>query len=267
MEARIEREAEFHNRAYSNGLRNPTSKYYEVIESSQALYRDYLETHCERAEVLEYGCGHNSLARLLASAGAAKVTGIDISEVAVRQAEELAARENCHIATYHVMNAESLQFPDQSFDLICGVAILHHLDLVRALEQIARKLKPGGSAIFREPLAHNPVFKLYRLLTPNLRTEDEHPLTMADLELAKRYFNGVEIRYFHQFVLLAAPFCRLSVFEPLRKMLDALDRTLFSWVSPLRRLAWTAVIVLSKPRCAAASGQKEPSGSALSYKE
>jgi SAM-dependent methyltransferase len=267
MELRIEREAEFHNKAYADGLRSPASKYYEVIESSRTLYRDYLEAHCKGAEVLEYGCGQNSLARFLVAVGAAKVTGIDISEVAVRQAEKLATRENCHLATYYVMNAESLEFPDRSFDLICGVAILHHLNLVKALEQIARKLKPDGSAIFKEPLAHNPLFNLYRLLTPKLRTEDEHPLTIADLELAKTYFDSVEVRYFHLFVLFAAPFCRLPIFEPLRKLLDALDRKVFASLSLLRPFAWTAVIVLSKPRCAACSEPTEPSASALPCKQ
>jgi len=50
------------------------------------------------------------------------------------------------------MNAEELKFADDYFDIVCGGAILHHLDLNKALSEIARVLKPDGKAIFVEPL-------------------------------------------------------------------------------------------------------------------
>ena len=252
MELRVQKEAEFHNSAYEEGLRRGVSKYYEVMRESQDFYRNYLKAHCQSGHVLEYGCGQNSLARFLAGSGAARVTGIDISEVAVRQVREQARSAGCDIAEYQVMNAETLEFPEATFDLICGVAILHHLDLRKAFSEVARTLKPGGSAIFREPLAHNPVFNLYRRLTPRLRTEDEHPLTMRDLEMASRYFEKVEVRYFHCFVLLAAPFARYLIFDRLLKSLESIDRLLFKSLPFFRRFAWSVSIVLSGPRWPAA---------------
>jgi len=50
------------------------------------------------------------------------------------------------------LNAEDLDFHPESFDLVVGGAILHHLlSPERTLEGCSRILKPGGHAIFFEP--------------------------------------------------------------------------------------------------------------------
>src|SRR5205807_1094253 len=87
-----------------------------------------------------------------------------------------------------VDDAHATTFPDDSFDLIVGVAILHHLDLEVALREIRRVLRPGGRAVFLEPLWHNPLLRLGRRLTPSARTPDEHPLTVQDWELCHAIF-------------------------------------------------------------------------------
>jgi len=51
-----------------------------------------------------------------------------------------------------------------------------------------------GSAIFIDPLGHNPAINMFRRSTPDLRTEDEHPLLLEDFRLAGRYaWQGVLI--------------------------------------------------------------------------
>ncbi|GEM_PF-867676 len=51
------------------------------------------------------------------------------------------------------LNAEELIFRDRSFDLVVGAAILHHLfHPERTLEGCARILRPGGVALFFEPM-------------------------------------------------------------------------------------------------------------------
>jgi ubiquinone/menaquinone biosynthesis C-methylase UbiE len=45
-------------------------------------------------------------------------------------------------------DAEALPFPDNSFDLVVGHAVLHHLpDVAKALSESLRVLKPGGSLV------------------------------------------------------------------------------------------------------------------------
>ena len=75
------------------------------------------------------------------------------------------------------MDGHNLKYENNKFDLVIGNGILHHLDAETALSSIHRVLKPGGRLIFREPLADNPLLKLFRFLTPKARTIDELPFS------------------------------------------------------------------------------------------
>jgi SAM-dependent methyltransferase len=243
---KIEREREFHNKTFHAGSRHTTNAFYSIVHASRLCYEAFLLAHCEGRTVLEYGCGPGSYSFFLASHGA-HVTGIDISDVAIGQAAARARRENLSIV-YHVMDAEQLTLPDNTFDLVCGVAILHHLDLDKAFAQLARTLKPDGTAVFFEPLGHNPAINLYRRLTPHLRTEDEHPLLMKDLAVADRYFGKVDLRFFTMNSLLATPLRKTRIFRPVLAGLEAVDRALFRYVPFTRRYAWQVVIMLAGPK-------------------
>ena len=244
VDSRYEREKEFHN-AESDQRWTAVSRFYETAAGSLGRYRQLLMERCRGRTVLEYGCGEGESALELADYGAI-VTGIDISSRRIEDARELAAgREN---VAFDVMNAEDLSFDDESFDLICGMSILHHLNLDVALAEIARTLKPGGEALFLEPLGHNPVVNLYRRLTPQFRTPDEHPLVMSDFELGRRYFNHVDIEFFHLTSLFAVPFRRFSFFPRVLATFDRLDRGVFAALPFSRKYGWIAIVSFRDPR-------------------
>jgi SAM-dependent methyltransferase len=144
------------------------------------------------------------------------------------------------------MNAEALDFPEASFDRVCGSGILHHLDLGKAYAEIARVLRPGGYGVFLEPLGHNPLINWYRRRTPNMRTEDEHPLLKSDLALAEKHFATIRSRFFHFAVLGAVPLRRSFLFKPAVAIGEGIDRVLLSSASPLRNQAWMVVTELYK---------------------
>jgi len=251
--ARLEREAAFHDRAFSEKTRAAAGKFYAVAQGSKQFYRDLLLRHGAGKRVLEYGCGTGSCAFDLARRGAA-VAGIDIAPVAIELARERAAAEGlAGQVSFQVMDAESLEFSAGRFDLVCGSGILHHLDLERALGEIGRVLKPEGRAVFFEPLGHNPLINLYRWLTPRMRTPDEHPLRAGDLAVLGRFFARVEVRYFHLLSLAAVPLRALPGFGALLGALEALDHLRFR-IPRARRHAWIAVMELSRPR--ASAGQR-----------
>jgi ubiquinone/menaquinone biosynthesis C-methylase UbiE len=97
--------------------------------------------------ILDVGCGHGrSLAELATRAATGRVVGVDPSELMV----EIAARRNrAHVKADRVAvvlaSAESLPFPDDSFDKVLCVHVLYFWrDLDRCLSENARVLKPGG---------------------------------------------------------------------------------------------------------------------------
>jgi SAM-dependent methyltransferase len=82
--------------------------------------------------------------------------------------------------------------------------MLHHINLNKGFPEMKRILKPGGKILAIEALDYNPLIKLYRKLTPNMRTEWEksHILSLSDINLAKKYFLLDKINFWHIFSYL-----------------------------------------------------------------
>lgn len=103
-------------------------------------------------QVLEIGCGRGVGVEILLSLGAAHVTGIDIDPEMIALAARRLARHANH-AQVMVGDAESLVFPDRSFDVVVEYGILHHVPRwQQAVGEIARVLKPGGHFYFEDLL-------------------------------------------------------------------------------------------------------------------
>jgi ubiquinone/menaquinone biosynthesis C-methylase UbiE len=74
--------------------------------------------------------------------------GIDISKKDLEFAKK---RFRNHHGKFLEMNAESLEFDDNSFDTVCIAYSLHHLDRIdNVLAEMHRVLKPGGNLIIQE---------------------------------------------------------------------------------------------------------------------
>lgn len=157
--------------------------------------------------VLDLGCGHGEKSLLLLERGAT-VRGIDISQPYIDDVTQKAAQAGFDKDRFdfRVMDAHALTFADETFDLVIGSGILHHLDLQLSLNEINRVLRKGGRALFKEPLAANPLLKLFRILTPKARTVDEKPLTPADLAMIENIWNSQSTFY----GLISAPVAMMT---------------------------------------------------------
>ena len=109
-------------------------------------------------KVLELGCGTAYFTRELATTGAT-ITAIDISPELLET-----ARANCCAAnvTFEIQNAYALNYPDNTFDFVVGSSVLHHLEIDRAVRQVFRVVKPGGTIRFTEPNMLNPQIALQK---------------------------------------------------------------------------------------------------------
>ena len=245
---RKQREKDYHKRLYADdpAVREPAAKYYSIAGETRRHFTDLVIRYGRGKRLLEYGCGDGSYAALYARNGA-QVTGIDISEEGIGAARAAAAAAGLEVE-YRVMDAERLQFEANSFDVVAGTSILHHLDLERCYVELARVLRSDGHAVFIEPLGHNPLHNLYRRMTPAMRTPDEHPFRMADLALAGEYFEQVGAAYFHLFTLLAVPLRKLPGFAPVLAALRRVDHAVLAAIPALRPYAWMAVLDLARPR-------------------
>ncbi len=96
-------------------------------------------------DVLEIGVGNGSHAQLI-SAAAGSYTGIDLTEYAVGSTTkrlELVGLSNPKVGIVR-MDAEKMDFPDNSFDFVWSWGVIHHsANTRRILEEIHRVLRPG----------------------------------------------------------------------------------------------------------------------------
>lgn len=121
--------------------------------------------------VLELGCGTGEYTERLAASGASLVA-LDLVPDLIRVA---AARALPAPVRFVLGDAEALPFQDASFDGVVGNAVLHHLRLAPALQEIRRVLRPGGWCAFTEPNMLNPQVALMKNVPPLKRLLGDTP--------------------------------------------------------------------------------------------
>jgi 2-polyprenyl-6-hydroxyphenyl methylase / 3-demethylubiquinone-9 3-methyltransferase len=96
-------------------------------------------------DVLDIGCGAGFLTNSLAQEGH-RVTGIDLS---AKSLDVAGKRDLTKSVRYLQLDAFALSFPDHSFDVICAMDFLEHIETPsRIVREAARLLKPGGLFFF-----------------------------------------------------------------------------------------------------------------------
>jgi ubiquinone/menaquinone biosynthesis C-methylase UbiE len=108
--------------------------------------------------VLEIGCGTGYFTKEIAKTDA-NVTAIDISPELLNIAKAEIPDTN---VKFVIENAYDLSFEDGCFDSIVGSSVLHHLEIEKAISEMFRVLKPGGSLFFTEPNMMNPQIALQK---------------------------------------------------------------------------------------------------------
>lgn len=156
----------------------------------------------ENKHVIDLGCGPGDFSIFLARHGA-QVEAVDVAasalEITQQRAEVNGVAERIQT---HLMPAEQLDFPNAYFDWVLGFGVLHHVDLNLLGRELRRILKPGGRALFREPLGTNPFLEFVRRYLPyqnKYHSHYERPLTYDDIDALGRSFRETHRREFYLF--------------------------------------------------------------------
>lgn len=252
-EDRLKAEAEFQNQrvlAANSGDKEPRDKFYYLAGPAIDHYHRTLVDVAGK-KVLVVGCSEGGVTPL-AKRGA-DVTGVDISDAAIESLNRRIEAEGLsHTARAVLMDAQNLDVESGSIDLICCSGVLHHLDVKEAATSWSSALRADGKASLLEPMAWNPLVAAYRILTPSMRTEDEHPLKPEDFRILRNHFDVVRVQGYVLTSVVSLVWAYLPNFFRLKEksfsVLSAFDQWLLGKFPGLTYFCWTVVIELEGPR-------------------
>jgi SAM-dependent methyltransferase len=218
--------------------------------------------------VLDLGCGAGEAAVWFAKQGASVVAS-DLSADFLELVRRVAALHGTSVQTHHA-DADAIDLPAGSFDVVYAGNLLHHVNLEQTLDRICALLKPGGMVVTWDPLRHNPVINIYRRMASGkdgVRTEDEFPLHIRDVRHFERRFTEVRsecfwlctLWIFVRFYLIERVHPRQDRYwkriirehgrlEGKYRRLERLDRALLRIFPFFKRYCWNVAICARKAR-------------------
>jgi 2-polyprenyl-3-methyl-5-hydroxy-6-metoxy-1,4-benzoquinol methylase len=196
--------------------------------------------------VLDFGCGNGFLSVILAKRGA-RVWGFDISgksiEAANRRARANGLENRVH---FEKVSSYDLPYSDEMFDFVIGLDILHHIDIEKTGLEVARVLKKGGRAVFREPFGDSPLLQGIRTIVPVKvaahEGSQERQLSYRDADLLSAPFSGRSVREFQIVTRLE----RVIRNKSAKRWMNIFDEWLLKNLPFLRRYARLIVIEVIK---------------------
>jgi len=197
-------------------------------------------------DLLDLACGMGEESVYFAKLGA-RVTGIDISDVGIASLKKRAAFHRLDITALE-MRVDPTSFPDDSFDRVHGLGILHHVGIEAGLREVDRLLRPGGLGVFLEPIGDSPAIEgIKTFLMKHARflgefdhvTDHEHNLTWREVETAVQRFADVRIYPYHLLYRLKRFFPYASL-DTVRRI----DSGLLALMPQLRHYAGGVVIAV-----------------------
>lgn len=209
MAPRLAREAAHFQKHYEDEAAHgiePLSEFdkrrYAAPPANTVFPREYfyhLLSPLEGKDTLEIACGNGIDACLCAHYGA-NVRAYDLSSNAVELTRRR-ARVNGLAERVQARVAEDLgwAFAGERFDAILGYAALHHLPLQGLAERVYERLRPGGVAVFAEPVVNSRALQALRRCIPYSfaePTEDEQPLNDEQIARFERVFDRSVKRHF-----------------------------------------------------------------------
>jgi SAM-dependent methyltransferase len=243
--AEIERSAEEARRTILQGTdRDQIKRYLNPPPDTPYVleYAFYLLGDIRGKTVLDLGCGTGENIVPLVERGA-RVIGIDLStdliEIAQLRLQNAGLEADLRVGSAYETGLES-----ESVDIVFCIALVHHLDIKRARDEMRRILVKGGILVLKEPIRFSKIYGFLRSLLPAQEnvSEFEHPLTREELATMIEPFEAQEMRYFRlPWIPLAA-----GVLPLIESALWKADGWILRHYSPLQHFATGLAVRLVK---------------------
>jgi SAM-dependent methyltransferase len=157
--------------------------------------------------VLSLGSGDGNLDIQMAPL-VGKILGVEISEMAVKQAKEKAKLAQVNNVDFQVGDIQKMSFPPNSFDVIWAPAVLHHIDDIQIAELLQNSLsclKPGGTFISLDPSSRRFVGLFKKIFDEKYKkyhSPDERELDIKKIRKSfqRAGFSSVTIHYTDYFL-------------------------------------------------------------------
>jgi SAM-dependent methyltransferase len=200
-------------------------------------------------KVLDLACGAGYSALELVERGA-QVMALDLSEQGLDITLKRIAKNGYEGKAQAVRaSVEQLPFADESFDFVFAQNFLMHVSAEKVGREVWRVLKPGGRAVFIEPLSHHPLVKLYRALFSAYKGTRPRWCTREDIQALSVPFKKVENGDFYFLTALASVGFVQSrgwLLKPTWAVLNGLDTVLGKIIPHTRRMRWVCLAKLDK---------------------
>lgn len=120
--------------------------------------------------VLDVGCGSGkTLVGLREQGHYGQLIGVDISEDLFYVSKTITQQEGLDPIDFRVGNAELLDLPDNSVDVSTAMFMLYHCNPIKALEELKRVTRPGGTIVVA---TSGPLNKFYHRAFEGLLAEE-----------------------------------------------------------------------------------------------
>lgn len=183
----------YHKGAYKTGYRK--RRLFELIGVDNISGK----------KVLDIGCGKGVESVVCAKYGA-NVWGIDISEEAIRVAQEVARENNIvYRCNFSVQSAHDIKFDDNSFDILLCNAVLHHiLKYEGVVKEMCRVVSPEGMVAIGGALRRNPIYNYARNMKRYFTGETVKGDVDIDMKDINRLASMFQDTYFEHYALFSS---------------------------------------------------------------
>ena len=226
---RQRREIEYHKDHAASVANNFRAMNYDVITSPKRrwwnaywdIWTFLLALQLRDKSILVVGCGAGGDALQFAKLGAI-VSAFDLSPDMIAHGIKL-AKQNGLSVKFAVMPSEKMEYADSAFDIVFARDILHHVDILATMKEIARVSKPEALFVVDEIYSHSFTdltrrsWLVERFLYPAMKgfiyngekpyiTEDERKMNEFDVAHVKTYLKDFRYhKYFNLFVNRIVP--------------------------------------------------------------